>query len=272
MDDGDERRGELIADGRAVARSPGKVYSSHRVTYHDRSGSMSGTTDDYTSEYRGIRELIHEHLASVELHGFTHMHPDHKAWARSPSRYEDVAWFRELGLRANTVLSSISTEEHPLAQGISVLEEAFETTPTTLICPGDEWTNRALETALDLQLQFVSSYYLAMRCGDRFCWATHICAPYLDEPGSEWFAPGLPVIGYFQDRDVVENGLDWLADNLDSWRSCGARYLIDFRQLNALLNRPDAVQDKPPDDLPDILRSNEDDAHLDDLTESYEGF
>ena len=109
--------------------------------------------------------------------------------------------------------------------------------PTTLICPGDQWTNPVLERALDLGLQQVSSYYFAMRDGERFWWSTHLCAPYLDEPDAAWFTSGLPVIGYFHDREPSDHGAVWLSRCLDRWQEAGAKRFIDLRELAAALGR-----------------------------------
>jgi hypothetical protein len=100
-----------------------------------------------------------------------------------------------------------------------------------LVCPGDQWTPEVPERALDLGLQLVGSYYLAMRQGDRFCWTQHVCAPYLNEPNPAWFDAGLPVVGYFHDRELALEGVDWISRWLDRWQAAGATRLMDFREL-----------------------------------------
>jgi hypothetical protein len=120
---------------------------------------------------------------------------------------------------------------------LSAVLHYFGTPPTTLICPGDEWTNPALERAHDLGLHLISSYYQAVREGPRSCWCTHVCSPYLDESDPAWFDAGLPVVGYFHDRDVAVGGTAWFARCLDGWQAAGARRLLDFRELSAALGR-----------------------------------
>jgi hypothetical protein len=122
--------------------------------------------------------------------------------------------------------------------GTNGLSRFFGVQPTTLICPGDQWTDAALETALDIGLDLVGSYYLALRDGDRFCWATHICAPYLDEPADQWFDSGLPVVGYFHDRDPAIKGIGWVSEWLNRWGAVGARRMIDFREFAGAVMRP----------------------------------
>jgi hypothetical protein len=104
-----------------------------------------------------------------------------------------------------------------------------------VISPGEDWTPDVLERALEFHLQLVSSYYLALRDHDRFCWAQHVCAPYLDEPAASWFDSGLPVVGYFHDRDLALGGVKWACRALDRWQDGGAKRFMDFRELAAAL-------------------------------------
>ena len=197
----------------------------------------SKTLFDYEAEYLGIQALRASGLAEVELHGHTHMHPDSTSWSKAPDRYDSEDWYRELGLPAKEVIASLPAVEHPLAQGIGALQQYFGAYPTTLICPGDKWVNDILELALDFGLKLVSSYYLALRDGNRFCWTQHVCAPYLGEPEGAWFDAGLPVIGSFHDFDISRNGVEWLCGLLDKWQDAGARRLIDLRELATMVGR-----------------------------------
>jgi hypothetical protein len=235
-DDGDPSRGELLVDGRAVPRVPGRVHPSPRVRY--RTAREKGATlHDYEAEFRGIQALRAAGLAEVELHGYTHVHPDRLAWSRAPDRYDSVSWYRELGPGAEAATRGTPPGQHPLALGERAVRHQFDTRPTTLICPGDQWTNEALERGLDLGLSLVSSYYLALRDRDRWCWTTHVCAPYLDEPDAAWFRAGLPVVGYFHDREPALEGAVWLSTCLDRWTAAGARRMLDFRELASAVGR-----------------------------------
>ncbi len=235
VDDGDAGRGALEVAGRMPHRVPGQVYPSPLVKYQDRAGHGPGTLHDYEAEFRGIQALRAAGLGDVELHGYTHMHPDAASWAEAPDRYEAEAWYRELGRGVEATIAARPPNEHPLALGIAAFRRHFGARPTTLIAPGDQWTNDALERALDLGLHLVSSYYLALRDAERFCWTTHVCAPYLDEANPAWFDAGLPVVGYFHDRDVVLEGVGWISKCLDRWQAAGAQKLLDFRELAAVL-------------------------------------
>jgi hypothetical protein len=235
-DDGDRSRGELLVSGRAVTRVPGRVHPSPLVRY--QAACEKGTIlHDYEAEFRGVQALRAAGLADVELHGYTHLHPDGLAWSRAADRYESVSWYRELGPAAEAALSGVSPRQHPLDLAVRAFRRHFDSRPTTLICPGDQWTNGALERALDLGLGLVSSYYLALRDRDRWCWATHVCAPYLDEPDAAWFRAGLPVVGYFHDREPALEGPGWISDYLDRWTAVGARRMVDFRELASAVGR-----------------------------------
>src|SRR5207245_11759357 len=136
-------------------------------------------------------------------------------------RCEAEAWFRELGRSATDAIARRKPEEHPLRLGMAALEQCFGTPPTTLVPPGDEFTDSTLKIALELGLSLVESYYLALREGDRFCWCQHVCAPYLDQADKVWFASGLPVVGYFHDYEPSVEGIGWMAACLDGWEKAG---------------------------------------------------
>jgi len=178
------------------------------------------------------------------LHGYTHIHPDGETWAAAADRYESVWWYRELGRPASAVIAGRPADQHPLALGIAALQRFFDTTPSTLICPGEQWTNAVLQRALELDLQLVGSYYLAVRDGDRFCWSQHVCAPYLDQPDAAWFDAGLPVVGYFRDFDIVRNAVEWFDRCLTAWQGQGATRFIDYRELAAALSRRLTVEER----------------------------
>jgi hypothetical protein len=243
VDDGDSLRGSLTVSGRVPRRSPGRVHPSPLVRY-EVAGLPERTIHDYTAEFRGIESLRRAGVGDVELHGYTHMHPDTVLWAKAPDRYDSVDWYRELGSAAASVIKNRPASKHPLALGISAFRRFFNTRPTTLICPGEQWTSAVLEWALDLGLQLVGSYYLALREGNRFCWSQHVCAPYLDRPDPAWFAAGMPVVGYFHDFDISRNGVAWFSRWLDEWQVAGAERIIDFRELAAGLGHRFSLEER----------------------------
>ena len=197
VDDGDAIRGDLRVGTQPIPRRAGEIYPSALVEYRDLAGHNPGTVHDYADEFAGIQDLRRAGTGEVELHGYTHMHPDRAQWMASPDRYEDERWYREFGAEAARHYIDLPLDRHPLQLGMQQIERWFGTRPSTLIFPGDEWTDASMEVALDLGLDLISSYYLALRHADRFCWAIHVCAPYLDLPQPDWFDAGLPVVGYF---------------------------------------------------------------------------
>lgn len=235
MDDGDATRGELVVGGESVRRVPGRVYDSAAVVYRDLTGHAPGRIYDYTEEYHGLLELQERGLVSIELHGYTHMFPDSDCWISSSDRYKNKRWFREFSPEAVEYLERLPPGRRPTVLGKHAIRRLFGTEPTTLICPGEEFTDFALEEALDAGLSLIGSYYLAVREQDRFCWGTHICAPYLDLADSRWLESELPAVGYFHDRDLALHGPGWLETQMEAWVRAGARRFIDYRTLAQVL-------------------------------------
>jgi hypothetical protein len=151
------------------------------------------------------------------------------AWSSAPDRYEAQAWYREFGRPAADAIGRRAAGEHPLELGTRALERLFGVRPTTFVPPGDQFDDADVEVAQRLGFSFVASYYLALRDGDRFCWCQHLCAPYLDLAARRWLTAGLPVVGYFHDKD----GIDWMSRCLDAWANAGVTRMIDFRHLAA---------------------------------------
>jgi hypothetical protein len=133
-------------------------------------------------------------------------------------------------------------EDRPFWLGVKGLKKFFGVIPTTLICPGDIYTNDVLLEVVKSPLLFVSSYYLSIKTAKQLCWAQHICAPYLNEADAKWFKSALPVVGYFHDFDISINGLDWFTDCLNNWEAAGAKYFVDFREVAGRLDRMMGIQ------------------------------
>ena len=231
VDDGNTERGELRVAGETPARIRGAVYPSPKVRYEKKNNINSNIVYNYESEFKGVQNLRKEGLVEVELHGYTHLHPDRQKWAEAKDRYSNTFWYREFGETAVAFFKSLPVLEQPFYLGINTLKEYFNIAPSTLICPGDEFTNHVLEQVLESELLMVSSYYLAIKIGKQLCWAQHICAPYLNEADAKWFKSELPVVGYFHDFDISINGVSWFSDCLNKWEEAGAVYLKDFREV-----------------------------------------
>ena len=136
VDDGDVARGRLKVAGRTAQRIPGKIHPSPLVQYEGVMNSEGGIVHDYVSEFRGVQAIRKAGLGDVELHGYTHMHPDTASWARADDRYESVQWYRELGATAAPIIANRPASQHPLALGMAAFRRFFKTQPTTLNLPG----------------------------------------------------------------------------------------------------------------------------------------
>jgi hypothetical protein len=227
IDDGDDSRGELFVDGAPAKRRLGALHPSWAVTYRDRTGAVH----DYVSEFAALRDLAAEGSVDIAQHGYTHVHPDHETWAGAPDRNTSAAWFRDF---------TAGTGDRPdmcerLSSGRQMLAEFFDVAPTTLVFPGDEWAQPALQAALEVGIEMVASYYVALLHDERLCWAEQVCSPYLDEPDARWFAGAAPVVGYFHARDVALHGVGWVREHLEGWSQAGARRMISLGDLATAL-------------------------------------
>ena len=124
---------------------------------------------------------------------------------------------------------------HAVRLGAAALRAHFAEEPTTFVCPGQAWTERALEAALAEGLRLVAADGLALRDRERFCWCPDIPTAYLGEPDPAQLDSELPVLGLFHDLELAVEGVGWLPAKLDGWRAAGARRFIDLRELAAAL-------------------------------------
>jgi hypothetical protein len=244
VDDGDPERGELRVAGRRVPRRPGAVYPSPLVRHLDLAGHAPGRVNDYEAEFRGIQALREAGAGDVELHGHTHLLPDPQRWAAAPDRYEEIRWFREFDHEADG-LFRVREGPHPLELGLELLDRHFATAPTTLVCPSQAWTPGVLEQALACGFQLVTANGLAIRDGELFCWCSDVPIVYLDGVDPNLFERELPVIGLLHDRDPAVFGTEWVTEHLDRWLAAGARRLIDFRELAAMLGMRVQLREGP---------------------------
>ena len=235
VDDGDPRRGELSVAGAAAERHPGAVHPSPLVVHVDQAGHAPGRINDYSAEFRGVERLRTEGKVGVELHGYTHVRPDLEHWARASDRYENVSWYREFAGWDEPGAAPGGAAAHPLSLGLELLRRHFGEAPTTFVCPGQGWSDSTLVQALELGLPLVSADGLALRDGGSFCWCAGVPAVYVDKPDGRLLESGLPTIAYFHDHDLALSGVDWMFTQIDRWRRAGARRLIDFRELAAVL-------------------------------------
>jgi hypothetical protein len=232
VDDGDEERGLLLVDGERIERTPGRIYPSPKVMYL-RDTKMY----NYREEYEAIVNLVNEGFADIAVHGYTHIFPDHEKWLTATDGHCAEKWFREYSSEGMDVIEQHvkAGEMHPLEKASLEIYKYFKKNSATLISPGEKFTVKTQQKALEFNFKLISSYYTALRIDNRFCWAHHVCAPYLDKADSTWFDAELPVVGYFHDFDICRNGTDWFDKQLMKWRKSGAVRFYDFSAFIAAL-------------------------------------
>jgi hypothetical protein len=237
VDDGDEDRGLLQVDGKNVERVPGKIHPSPEVLYVRTGEGYSTKLYNYKEEYEAIMWLINNGLADIAVHGYTHIFPDSEQWLNAPDCHNAEKWFREYSSQGMEVIERNvkAGETHPIEKATNEIYKYFKKNSATLINPGEKFTVKTQLKALELNFKLISSYYTALRIDNRFCWAHHVCAPYIDKANSRWFDAELPVIGYFHDFDICQFGTDWFDEQLMEWRKAGAVRFYDFSTFIAEL-------------------------------------
>lgn len=224
--------GRLFLDGAELQHRERAIYPTPRVKFIDTAGACH----DYADEFRGIKTLIKQRIASPEVHGYTHTHPDVATWLQAVDRYDSPRWYRDFNDVAHEYLTHIPKRRHPLVLATRLHRRLFQQASTSLVCPGNECDDDLAALALSLGFRSISNYYLAVRDGRRFLWCNHVCAPYADEACEYWLENGLPVIACFHDRDIALHGVQWLASALLLWRQSGARHFVSLSDLSALLD------------------------------------
>jgi hypothetical protein len=190
-------------------------------------GSVVDSRAELPDEWRAMDDGVAAGLADLECHGYTHMHPDTAAWARSADRHDDMRWFRELW--PPHLAEEPSTEAQQAR--LRAWQDATAQQGTSLVAPGEEWGLSTLAAAQGAGFRLFNSWGLCFLDRQVPTWASGIGSPYLDEADPSWFADCLPQIGYWHDRDMVVNGPAWIGEQLDAWRQCGARRAISFADL-----------------------------------------
>lgn len=229
VDDGDAERGELRVDGRAVERTPGVVHPSPLVSYRGRQVPSA----DCEAEFRAIADLRARGLCAVEMHGYTHVHPELERWARAPTRHQKLGWYRELGPEVASTVRRRPLSAHPIARGLELFERHFGEPPSVLVCPGNACGPESLERASALGLEAVAAEGFSVRRGEYFDWLPGVDCGRPESPASRALATQTPAIACFHDRDLALEGIGWLRDVLARWRSAGADRFIDLRELTS---------------------------------------
>jgi hypothetical protein len=172
-------------------------------------------------------------VADLECHGYTHLHPDTRAWAAAPDR-DSTGWFREFWAPWE--------DEEPAIERQEAIIERWQKAcgpGTALAPPGDVWWTNTVRAARRRGLAFLASYGGVCRLQLPVpTWASGIASPYLDEVDPGVLADGLPGVACWHDRDLVVHGPSWVAEQLATWRDAGAVRAISFADLARAYAQP----------------------------------
>jgi hypothetical protein len=200
-------------------------------------GSVVPSRERNPAEWAALDHGVAAGLADLECHGYTHINPDRAAWAGAPDRREAEHWFRELWPPRDPVEPSVERQGEIIARWQEACGRG-----TTLVAPGEAWGVNTLAAARARGLELFCSWSICRLTDPVPTWCAGVGSPYLDEADPGWFDAGLPVVGYWHDRDMAVGGPRWAPDLLQAWRECGARRAWAFADLARAYATPvDAV-------------------------------
>jgi hypothetical protein len=189
------------------------------------------------SEWEALDAAVDAGLVDLECHGFTHLHPDTRAWAVAPDRSSAPEWYRELWPPRELQEPAVGLQASIIARWQEACGPG-----TTLVAPGEAWGLGSIAAARRQGLRLFNSWSVCRLDLPTPVWAAGIGSPYLDEPHPSWLEAGLPVIGYWHDRDMAVHGPRWVPEQLDKWLDCGVRHTWAFADLARAYAEPiDAV-------------------------------
>lgn len=211
--------------GRAsVFCCPGWVEEDGRVV-----PSRHRHPDEWAQLDRGVAAGV----ADLECHGFTHVDPDLDAWLAATDRRTSPDWYREMWPPRRG--------EEPSADAQASIIAAWQRAcgpGTSLVAPGEAWGVNTLAAARARGFELFCSWSVCRLQDPVPTWCRDIGSPYLDEADAAWFTEGIPVVGYFHDRDMAVHGPLWFPRRLSAWRDVGARRAWAFADLAAAYRTP----------------------------------
>jgi len=184
--------------------------------------SRSRDRDTWQALERGVAAGV----ADLECHGHTHLHPNRDAWLAAPDRFTNPDWYRELWPPLEPAEPDWRDQARIIGRWQSACGQG-----TALVAPGEGWGAGTLRAARERGLKLVNSWGICRLDFPTPTWSRGVGSPYLDEAGPEWFTAGLPVIGYWHERDMAVGGPAWAPEHLERWRDAGARRAWAFADL-----------------------------------------
>jgi len=192
----------------------------------DADGAVQDSRAVNPAEWAALDATVAADLGDLECHGYTHLDPDLEAWRQAADRFDEPGWFRELWPPLRSEEPSCEAQ----SQRIALWQQACGT-GTSLVAPGEGWGTKTLRAARERGLQLFCSWASAAWTCPCRRGAGSVGSPYLDEADAAWFAAGLPVVGYWHDRDMAVHGPGWVPEQLARWRDAGARRAWAFADL-----------------------------------------
>ncbi len=229
VDDGDPDGGELQVDGRLAERVAGAIHPSSRVEYR----AADGLTADGPGTRRGLEALDRLGVGTVELHGYTHVHPDRERWAVAESGRRKVGWFKEFA--PENAASRNGAPDDRVERGLELFAESFDRQPVALICPGEAWNPKTVDEAHRQGLEMFCADWLGVRNGHGFTRLSGVAVTSLESGAALLPETDGPVVAGFHDRDVALHGPEWLDRAFESWRRAGATRFADLDELSSAL-------------------------------------
>ena len=172
-------------------------------------------------------------LWDLECHGYTHMDPDLDAWVSADDRFTSPDWYRELWPPRRIEEPAVAEQESVIAAWQQACGPG-----TSLVAPGEAWGTATVTAARRRGLELFCSWSICRLQAPVPTWGAGIGSPYLDEASVEWFTSGLPVVGYWHDRDMAVHGADWFPQQLTAWRDAGATRAWSFADLATAYRTP----------------------------------
>lgn len=189
-------------------------------------GSVVDSRERNPREWAAVDEGVRRGAADLECHGFTHLHPDLDRWLADPARHEDERWYREMWPPNEPAEPPAERQAEIVARWQAACGPG-----TTLVAPGEAWGANTLRAARARGLRLFNSWGVCRLDAPAPAWSRGVGSPYLDEADPGWFDAGLPVVGYWHDRDMALHGPGWCTEHLGRWRDAGARRAWAFADL-----------------------------------------
>jgi hypothetical protein len=189
------------------------------------------------AEWRALDDGVRRQVATLECHGYTHMHPDTQSWCAASDRFDNESWYREFH-------PPQSASDSPLTVQLGILERwnAALGSGTSVVAPGEAWDSITLTATKRAGFALFNSWSICRLDLAVPVWLGGVGSPYLDQEPDTWAGGPFPVVGYWHDRDMALRGAQWAPQLLRAWRDAGMTRFWSFAQLAAVYADPvDAV-------------------------------